>query len=121
MAQTNTSAGTRAEHLSVAEYLNSVLTPEQLQSVLLTSFNQWQFSQSALADIALCLKDMGCRIAVAFWADHTPVHDVGWTTKGLISSVARSPSRDKRITWALKNHGVAGSEVIDPPDRKSVV
>ena len=105
----------RAEHASVAEYLESVLTPEQRQSVLLTSFNQWQFSQSALADTALCLQDMGSQISIAMWADHTPVHDVGWTTSRAISSIFRSPARDQRIAKALMTHGVSTSDIIDPP------
>lgn len=107
----------RAEHTSVADYVTSVLTDEQRASVLLSSFNQWDFTQAAVADIALCLRELGSSVTFALWAGHTPLHDVGWTTSRAVSGLLRSPGRDRRVERALQACGVPQSAFAQPPLR----
>ncbi|CAB4902471.1 MAG: hypothetical protein F2923_02255 [Actinobacteria bacterium] len=108
----------RAEHPSVGEYLTSVLTQEQRQNVLLSSFNQWDFAQAALADIALCLRDLGSEVTLAFWSGRTPLHDVGWTTSRRASALLRSPGRDDRVKAALIASGLSDKAFAQPPIRR---
>ncbi|MDD2859152.1 MAG: hypothetical protein PHU75_10825, partial [Candidatus Nanopelagicales bacterium] len=108
----------RAEHPSVADYLASVLTPEQRSSILLSSFNHWDFAQAALADISLCLRDVGAAVTFAFWAGRTPLHDVGWTTSRQVSRLLRSPARDTRVEQALRAFGVPAEAFAEPLIRR---
>ena len=107
----------RAEHASLEQYLRSVLTPEQLERVLLTSFNQWQFTLGALADIAVSLQEMHSRVFLALWSDATPVHDVGWTTSEKLSRWFRSPSRAANTKRALERAGTPRDSFLAPPIR----
>ena len=112
-----TPAPLRAEHPSVAEYLLEVLTPEERSHVLLTSFNQWDFVQAALADITLSLRDIGSQATLGLWSCHTPLHDVGWTTHRMVSRILRSPARDERVQEALLRSGIDPSAFAEPPIR----
>ena len=108
----------RAEHASVGEYISSVLTPTQRQNVLLSSFNHWDFAQAALADIALCLRELGSDVTLAFWSGRTPLHDVGWTTSRRTSGLLRSPGRDDRVRTALIASGLSHEMFAQPPIRR---
>lgn len=108
----------RAEHASLEEYLRSVLTEEQLGSVLLTNFSQWDFALAALADIALTLRTMQSEPFLAFWSDKTPLHDVGWTTSERISRLLRSPSRVRRVQQALTKAGIPRVNFVNPPNQR---
>jgi len=108
----------RAEHASVGSYVSAVLAPEQRRNVLLSSFSQWDFAQAALADIALCLRDLGSEVTLAFWSGRTPLHDVGWTTSRRISTILRSPGRDDRVKQALLAAGLGDKTFAEPPIRR---
>jgi len=108
----------RSEHPSLEDYLSAVLTPPQRSNVLLTSFNQWDFAQAALADIALCLRDLGSRVTLGFWACDTPLNDVGWTTHRGVSRLLGSPARDERVRKALIRSGVPAGDFAKPPIKK---
>ena len=108
----------RAEHNSVAKYLSSALSPEQLSNTLLISFTHWDFALSALADISLSLMEMNSQVIVAFWANETPLHDVGWSTSKAVSTVLMSPARDTRVRKALIGSGLPKSAFIKPPIRR---
>jgi hypothetical protein len=108
----------RAEHASVGSYISSVLAPDQRRNVLLSSFSQWDFAQAALADIALCLRDLGSEVTLAFWSGRTPLHDVGWTTSRRVSALLRSPGRDDRVKQALLQAGLEVESFAEPPIRR---
>lgn len=108
---------TRAEHPSLEGYLNAVLTPEQLQRVLLVSFSQWEMNTAVVGEIAATLHAMGTDPMVALWADDTPVHDVGWTTSRLLAGLFESPSRDQRLQSALQAAGLPVTAFPQPPIR----
>ncbi|MEI6405868.1 MAG: hypothetical protein WCO64_08890, partial [Actinomycetes bacterium] len=108
----------RAEHASVGSYISSVLAPDQRRNVLLSSFSQWDFAQAALADIALCLRDLGSDVTLAFWSGRTPLHDVGWTTSRRVSALLRSPGRDDRVKQALLQAGLNYKTFAEPPIRR---
>jgi hypothetical protein len=116
--QPATTSHPRSEHASLADYVCAVLSPEQRQNVLLTSFSHWDFAQAALADTALCLRDTGSQVTLAFWVGETPLHDVGWTTHRVVSRIFRSPARDDRVKEALIRSGVPESDFARPPIRK---
>ena len=105
----------RAEHDSLEGYLNSVLTPKQLERVLLTNFNHWIFAQGALADTSLVLNDMGSEVFLAFWASKTPMLDVAWSTSPTLATIFRAPSREQGIQRALVESGIPKNNLLKPP------
>ena len=108
----------RAEHSSIQAYVDSVLDPGERECVLILSFNQWDFTQAAVADVALSLGEQSARVLIGLWADRTPVHDVGWTTSRFFSRLLGSPARDDRVRTALVASGVPSSAFLDPPIRR---
>lgn len=111
----HTTSAVRAEHSSVQEYAQAVLTPEQRAHVLLISFSQWDFAQAALADIALSFRQMGSQTTLALWANDTPVHDVGWAGSRMMSRLLFSPTSDVRLEKALLSQGVEQGAFARPP------
>jgi hypothetical protein len=105
----------RAEHDSLKDYLESVLTTEQLARPLLTNFNHWIFAQDALGEVALTLDARGSNITIGFWADKTPMLDVAWATSRVIGSLLFSPTREAQIEKALKQAGLEKSNFVTPP------
>ena len=105
----------RAEHDSLKDYLESVLTTEQLARPLLTNFNHWIFAQDALAEVALTLSNRGSNVTIGFWADKTPMLDVAWGTSRVIGALLFSPTREAQIEKALKKAGLVKSNFVKPP------
>ena len=105
----------RAEHVSLANYLTSVLSPEQLARPLLVSFTQWDFAVAAVGEITMTLADMGSQVSVALWSDATPLRDVGWQVHHTIAALGASPTIDQRLKKALHAAGLPASTFIDPP------
>jgi hypothetical protein len=105
----------RAEHDSLHDYLESVLTQEQLQRPLLTNFNHWPFAQGALAETALTLLERGSPPLVAFWADKTPMLDVSWEVSRTVGSILGKPTREVQLQRALTNAGIPRSHFLTPP------
>jgi hypothetical protein len=108
----------RAEHDSLEDYLRTTLTPEQLSNVLLISFNQWDYTTGAIAEVASCLHHMGSQVSLALWSDCPPMHDVGWTTSTALARLFFSPTRDQRLSKALVEAGLPPTCLIKPPIRK---
>ena len=111
-------ASRRAERESLPDYLQSVLTEEQLSRVLLVSFSQWPISVAVVGEVSATLHAMGTSPTVALWADDTPLHDVGWTTSHRISRLLGSPARDQRLRTGLIGVGLPGSALPKPPIRR---
>jgi len=108
---------TRAEHSSVEAYLTQALSPEAARRVLIVTFTQWDFALGALAEIAVALRKQGSDLGLAFWTDHTPLRDPGWSSSGRLSKLLGSASRDRHAMSALKAAGVPESSFISPPLR----
>jgi hypothetical protein len=105
----------RAEHESLAQYLQLHLSPEQLQRPVLPSFTQWDFAVAALADMTISLSNMGAVPTVALWSHDTPLRDIGWQTDRRIASLLRSPTIDRTVELALVNSGMSADTVVTPP------
>jgi hypothetical protein len=107
----------RAEHDSLAGYLRSVLSGDQLSSVLLISFSQWDFTVGAIAEVAVTLDRMGTTPTVALWAGSTPLMDVGWSAMHSLAKMLRSPTRDQRLKAGLLAAGLPLSAFALPPKK----
>lgn len=108
-------ATVKAEHPSLAEYLRSVLTAEQLERVLLVSFSQWEMNTAAVGEMAATLHEMDTTPIVALWSDHTPLKDVGWSTSHALSRLALAPARDQCLQRSLTAFGLPLSAFPAPP------
>ena len=112
------SSAKRAEFPSLAAFFKrSQLTTEDLQRPLLFSVNQWAFSLSAFADIAVSLRELNSCPILAMWAQRTPMADVGTTTRHRLAHFAGSKTRDERVIKALRKSGFPPESFIDPPIR----
>lgn len=107
----------RAEHASLEDYLENVLTPQQRERVLIVSFNQWSIATATVGEIAATLHAMGTSPIIGLWADRTPLHDVGWTTSRVLSRLFLSPSRDDRLRKGLERFGLPSQAFVSPPIR----
>lgn len=105
----------RAEHESLAQYLQLHLSPEQLQRPVLPSFTQWDFAVAALADMTISLANMGAAPTVALWTHDTPLRDIGWQSDRRIALLLRSPTIDRAVELALGNSGLSADTVLAPP------
>ncbi len=93
------------------------MTPDQLRHVLFVSFTQWDFALAALAEIAVALHRRESDLSLAFWTDHTPLRDPGWSSSGRLSKFMGSASRDRHAISALQAAGIPKSSFIAPPLR----
>lgn len=94
------------------------MSPEQRSRVLIVTFTQWDFALGALAEIAIALRKQGSELNLAFWTDHTPLRDPGWSSSGRLSRLMGSASRDRHAIAALKASGVSAGCFISPPVRR---
>jgi len=108
----------RAEHDSLTGYLDSVLSRDQLARPLFTNFNHWNFIQGALTEIALTLHNNGSEVAIAFWADKTPMLDVAWESSRAVGTLLLSPTREQQIEKALMSAGIAKASFVKPPIKR---
>ena len=108
----------RAEHPSLAEYLNTRLTDQQRERVLIASFNHWEFGMAAVAETALTLQDLGSQVFLALWSSHTPLHDEGWTADRRISRILGTHSPDHNLERGLIKAGIPATSFIAPPIKK---
>lgn len=108
----------RAEFPSLATYLANNLTPDELSSVGLLSFNQWDFTLGALIEAALTAHDLGSRVTVGFWADRTPVHDPGWTTSRWAARLTLTRGKDENAARALIAAGLPSASIAAPPIKR---
>ena len=104
-----------AEHESLAGYLNSVLTPAQLERPLLVSFTQWDFAIAAIAETTLTLSDMGSDVSLALWSDHTPLRDIGWQVQHQIATATRTKTVDQQLRKGLLAAGISPNIFVTPP------
>lgn len=105
----------RAEHTSLAEYLQTVLDEQQRARPLLVSFTQWDFAVAAVGEVVTTLTHMGSDVSLALWSDATPLRDVGWQVHHTIAKIFRSPTIDQRLREALLTAGVPAQVFVEPP------
>lgn len=108
----------RAEHPSVGGYLEEHLPAEAARRPLLVSFNEWDFAQAALADIALGFRALGSDPVVALWADRTPMRDVGWTTDHRVARFLGTRGLQRSVAEGLRRSGMARKAIAEPPVRR---
>jgi len=108
----------RAEHESLAAYLQTTLTAEQRQHVGIISFNQWSFALGAVVETALAARDIGSQVTVALWSGKTPLYDTGWTAHRGLSRLLGSASRDENAYRALRRAGFPKDAFAKPPIRR---
>jgi hypothetical protein len=107
----------RAEYPSITEYLRSSLTLDDLRAIGIISFSQWEFALGALADVALAANALGSDVAVALWADETPLPDTGWETSHLATRLLRTKANDERVHDGLLKAGLTEANFPKPPIR----
>lgn len=107
----------RAEHESLAGYLQQELSSTEAQHIGLISFNQWSFALGAVCETALAARDNGAKVTVAFWSGKTPLYDTGWTAHRTIARLLGSASRDHNAYRALRSAGFPKQTFARPPLR----
>jgi hypothetical protein len=107
----------RAEHESLARYLQQELSNTEAQHIGLISFNQWSFALGAVCETALAARDIGSKVTVAFWSGKTPLYDTGWTAHRTIARLLGSASRDHNAYRALRSAGFPKQTFARPPLR----
>lgn len=107
----------RAEHESLAAYLQKELTEADSRRIGLISFNQWPFALGAVCETALAAKEIGSEVSVALWSGKTPLHDTGWTAHRTIARLLGSASRDHNAYRALRAAGFPKQTFAHPPIR----
>ena len=108
----------RAEHASLTEYLKEHTTIHERARPLIPSFSHWEFTTAIVGEIAATFHSLGSDVTVALWGNHTPVHDVSWTTDERIARLGISPSRAIRLKRALAGVGLPDAAFASPPLRK---
>ncbi len=105
----------RAEHVSLTQYLNENTTTDERARPLIPSFSHWEFTTAIVGEIAATFHSLGSDVTVALWGNHTPVHDVSWTTDERVARLGISPSRVTRLKGALAGVGLPDSAFASPP------
>lgn len=105
----------RAEHDSLADYLLLATSPAERARPLIPSFSHWEFATTTVGEIAMTFQSLGSDVTLAVWGNHTPVHDVSWTTNEVLAHLALSPSRTARLSKALGKAGLPESSFAPPP------
>lgn len=108
----------RAEHASLRGYLEQALTPDQRQRIGLITFNHWSFAVGTVIETVLEARSLGSDVVVGFWADETPLPDVGWRASRRLAGLARSATRDQQAQRALLAAGVPPQVFVSPPVRR---
>ena len=104
-----------AEKSSVADYLKDTLAFGPSSKVGLLSFNQWYWTTAAITETALAAHSVGASLTVAWWADHTPLHDPGWRLNRWVCRLLRSPSIENSAQSLLESVGISRSAFVSPP------
>ena len=105
----------RAEHDSLADFLLLTTSPAERARPLIPSFSHWEFAIATVGEIATTFHSLGSEVTVALWGNHTPVHDVSWTTDERIARLGVSPSRVSRLKRALTSCGLPDTSFASPP------
>lgn len=105
----------RAEHDSLAEYLDAVLTASERKHVGLISFNQWRFALAAVIETALEAKSIGSKVTVAFWSGQTPLLDTGWSSNRSLARLLCTRTSDQNAEQILKSAGFSKNDFARPP------
>jgi hypothetical protein len=107
----------RAEFPSLHDYLAESLLPEERRSIGLITFNHWSFAVGAVIETALESRDLGSEVSIGFWADETPLYDVGWRASRPIARLLGSRTRDQAAETALRSAGFGDDVFARPPVR----
>ncbi len=110
--------GERAEHSSLRAYLESGLSEIERQRIGIITFNHWSFAVGTVIETVLEAREMGSECFVGFWADDTPLPDVGWRASRRIAKAFRSSTRDQQAESALRAAGASPSVFVRPPIRR---
>jgi hypothetical protein len=105
----------RAEHESLANYLQQELSEADSRHIGLISFNQWSFALGAVCETALAAREIGLTVTVALWSGKTPLYDTGWTAHRTIARLLGSASRDHNAYRALRAAGFPKQTFAAPP------
>lgn len=105
----------RAEHGSIDDFLRVNLTESERAHIGFFSFNQWPWTTAAVVESALGAHAIGSEITIASWADHTPLHDPGWTTSRRIAALLGSAPIDTSVRRILIQAGVPADAFAAPP------
>jgi hypothetical protein len=105
----------RAEHTSLRVYLENGLSDVERQRIGLITFNHWSFAVGTVIETVLEARAMGSEVFVGFWADDTPIHDVGWRASRRLAKILGSSTRDQQAEAALLAAGVPKSVFVRPP------
>ena len=107
----------RAEHDSLARYLEDELSPETRKHIGLISFNQWPFALGAVCETALAAQEIGSDVTVALWSGKTPLYDTGWRSHRTLARFLGSRTRDHNAQRALMAAGLPKKAFTKPPLR----
>ncbi len=107
-----------AEHESLSDYLQKALTPEQREGIGLITLNHWSFAVGTVVETVLAARALHSRVVVGFWADETPLPDVGWRSSRWVARLVNSATRDQQAQRAMVSAGVPHDTFVDPPIRR---
>lgn len=105
----------QAEHDSLPTFLQTNLSPDQRARMGLMSFNQWHWTTAAFIETAVAAHHVGSDVTVAFWCDHTPLRDSGWTTSRRIARLTGSHPIDESARDLIQAAGVDDGAFAAPP------
>jgi hypothetical protein len=108
----------RAEFASLTDYLADTLEPAERERIGLISFNHWSFAVGAVIETSLAARALGSEVTIGFWADETPLPDVGWRASRAVAHGLRSLTRDEQAERALLAAGFSGGTFASPPIRR---
>ena len=108
----------QAEHASLRAYLEQALTPDERARIGLITFNHWSFAVGTVIETVLDARALGSQVVVGFWADETPLPDVGWRASRGIARLVGSATRDQQAQRALVAAGVPRDVFVEPPIRR---
>lgn len=105
----------RAEHASLKAYLAEMLAPEERARIGIITFNHWSFAVGTVIETVLEARELGSEVKVGFWADETPLPDVGWRASRRLARLVGSRTRDQQAERALIAAGVPADVFVGPP------
>lgn len=108
----------RPEHPSLRGYLEQALAPHERERIGLITFNHWSFAVGTVIETVLEARSIGSDVVVGFWADETPLPDVGWRASRRLARLVGSSTRDQQAQRALEAAGVPRRVFVDPPIRR---
>ncbi len=107
----------RAEHDSLRAHLQAKTTEAERARIGIITFNHWSFAVGTVIEMTLEARALGCEVFIGFWADKTPLPDVGWRSSRALAHLVGSRTRDEQAQHAMEAIGVPGQVFVSPPIR----